>query len=252
MARLFETLGEWTSCWPFGVRLATFMETLPPGLDQELRLLPRIGTRMSPFVPDALRPLARSVKRWPERRLHQRRRRQALSDLASAPSPASILFLCLGNICRSPFAERLMRQEFEGRGMSGILLDSAGFIGPGRPSPDRALKSARDLGVDLDPHRSKKVTAAMVKDADCWAVVMDEAHKARLVDTVGVRPALLLHLGDLDPEPIDLRTIRDPFDQEQEVFDSSYRRIRRCLDVMIRVMEEEGHGRNPDGPMGHR
>ena len=76
--------------------------------------------------------LLRQLRRVPNRMLHRSRRRAALALLAARPRPANILVLCNGNIFRSPFAAAVLRRTV---GSSGIRVESAGFIGPGRPSP---------------------------------------------------------------------------------------------------------------------
>ncbi len=77
-----------------------------------------------------------------------------------------VLFVCHGNICRSPFAEvwiRTHRPEIEVR--------STGFLEKeGRSTPEHARKAARKLGFDLDGHRSSATDASAVAWADAVAV----------------------------------------------------------------------------------
>ena len=74
--------------------------------------------------------LLRRLRRVPNRMLHGSRRRAALASLAARPTPANILVLCNGNIFRSPFAAAVLRRALES---SGIRVESAGLMGPGRP-----------------------------------------------------------------------------------------------------------------------
>ena len=196
--------------------------------------------------PNRLRPLARAIRRWPERRLHPLRRRRARRRLAEAAVPDSVLFICLGNICRSPFAAELARSVFQARGLGTISVQSAGFIGPGRPTPDFGLDAAEAHGVDLSGHRSKLVTPDMVRDDARWIVIMDSSHGKRLVRDFGAATEQLLHLGDLDPEPIERRTIPDPFDQDLDVFEACYARISRCFDAFV-----EAATGSADNPTSH-
>ncbi len=73
----------------------------------------------------------------------------------------SFLFVCLGNICRSPLAEAAMRHEAEAAGLD-LLIDSAGtgswHIGNG-PDP-RAQAEARRHGIDISGYRARQVSAA--------------------------------------------------------------------------------------------
>lgn len=169
-----------------------------------------------------LRTLARLVKRTPDRLLHAGRRRRARARLARAHVD-SVLFVCHGNICRSPFAEHAAR----GRLGDVIRVTSAGFIGPGRTSPSEAVTAARAFGVDLTAHRSTMLTAAAARAAGL--VVVMTASQARAVRRLGVPATQVLVLGDLDPKPIDLRAIPDPIEQPPAVFDACFRRADRCV-----------------------
>lgn len=168
--------------------------------------------------------MAKYVLRTPQRLLHPYRRRYAEAMLRSAPV-SSVLVLCLGNICRSPYAAARLRAalgtEWPGQ------VDSAGFIGPNRPSPWEAVNVAREHGIDLTEHRSRTVVAEDVATFDL-IVVMEAEQLARLNATFRARAPRVLVLGDLDPEPIARRSIVDPFGRGLGEFRSSYARIDRC------------------------
>jgi protein-tyrosine phosphatase len=66
--------------------------------------------------------------------------------------PVRILFVCLGNICRSPTAEAVMRHHVTARGLDGAIeIDSAGTGGwhAGDPPDDRAQAEARRRGIEM-------------------------------------------------------------------------------------------------------
>ena len=73
----------------------------------------------------------------------------------------SILFVCLGNICRSPTAKAMFDYRL-GRAGIEIITDSAGTIGyhTGSPPDPRAIEHARAFGVDISQERARIVTAA--------------------------------------------------------------------------------------------
>lgn len=163
--------------------------------------------------------------------LHSRRRRAAQRRLQNA-NPRSVLFVCQGNICRSPFAaalcERLLPPTFSGR------IASGGFVGPGRPPPENAVAIARDYGLDLSSHVSTAVTSESLKAADL-VVVMSGA-QGRGVSARVKSGAIVLVLGDLDPLPITKRTILDPWEGPVESFHESYQRIDRCVRELTRIV----------------
>lgn len=187
-----------------------------------------------------LRRLARESIRGGERLLHPRRRRRVLRELAALPPPRSILVVCLGNICRSPYAEYRLTEELARAGLADVQVVSAGFILPGRPSPEAARRVAARRGIDLEDHRSRVVTPSMAREADL-ALVMAPRQLTELRQAAGTeQDGLPIVLGDLDPEPIDRRTIVDPYDQSDEVFEAVYERIDRCCRVLVEALEGAG------------
>jgi protein-tyrosine-phosphatase len=67
-------------------------------------------------------------------------------------------------------------------------------------------------------------------------VVMDSAQRREICDRFGRREPDVLVLGDLDPQAIDGRTIRDPVNQPLAVFEESYARIERCVRELERAI----------------
>jgi protein-tyrosine phosphatase len=140
--------------------------------------------------------------------------------------------MCYGNICRSPFAAVRLA---EGLQPLGIRVESAGLYGPGRPTPRAGIEAARACGVDLSAHRSRLVTAELVRDAEL-IVVMD-SHQARMIaDQFAGKPEKVVFLGDLDPLPIRTRRIHDPEAQSVAVFSEVYARIERCVSALATAL----------------
>src|SRR5262245_49404600 len=106
-----------------------------------------------------LRRTARALLDEVDRALHPFRHRAALLRVRERP-PRTILFVCHGNICRSPFAAAAAVRRFADIGGDAAAIGSAGFIGPGRPCPPTAQEAARAAGVDLSWHRSSLLTPA--------------------------------------------------------------------------------------------
>jgi protein-tyrosine phosphatase len=169
--------------------------------------------------------LVRGIQRVPERVLHKRRRAQAIAMLRAHPSPMRILFVCYGNICRSPYAQYAFSRLVSER--QGFTVASAGFIGPGRSSPQSAQSTAAARGVDLAPHVSQTLSPDLVSSFDV-IVVMERAQREMIARQYGARDRILI-LGDLDPQPIETRTILDPYNRDKAVFTEVYDRIDRCL-----------------------
>ena len=172
------------------------------------------------------------VRRTPERLLHPLRRRKALETLRERRRPAKLLVLCHGNICRSPIAGALLGRELAA---FGIDVQSAGFIGFNRPAPAEAVAAAERYKVDLSNHRSRPVTVDAVRAADL-IVVMDATQRRLLCERFGRSPRDVIMLGDLDPERVETRTIRDPVNAPRDVFDQVYERIARCVREFVTAL----------------
>ncbi len=140
--------------------------------------------------------------------------------------PGSVVVMCHGNICRSPYAAALLQSHLERWERPRTVL-SAGFIWPGRAPPPHAQAAAASNGVDLSAHRSCLISEEIVRGAEL-ILVMEAAQRRRLQSMFDWFEGPVLLLGDFDPGPIDTRTIRDPIDQPQSVFDAVYARIEAC------------------------
>ena len=108
---------------------------------------------------------------------------------------AAVLFVCLGNICRSPTAEGVFRHAVTRAGLAHrIHIDSAGTGDwhVGQPPDRRAIAAARERGVDLSGLRGRQVTSADFRTFD-WILAMDRDNLATLRS---LRPAGYAgHLG---------------------------------------------------------
>ena len=189
--------------------------------------------KMAPFAEP--RALISGLKRKSEQALHPHRRRRILKILGRDTLPSAVLFICYGNICRSPFAAESLRQRLSPPVRDCIAIASAGFYGPGRPPPSTALSVAAAMGIDMSYHRSRLVESPGVKAFD-WIFVMDPVHARMLHSMVDV-PGRVLVLGDLDPNPIETRLIHDPIGQSAEVFERVYRRIDACTAELARILQ---------------
>lgn len=93
-----------------------------------------------------------------------------------------VLFVCMGNICRSPTAEAVFRQvvELEGEGLE-VHIDSAGTHGyhVGDPPDPRTIAAARRRGIEMGHLRAREVSAEDFHAFDLL-IAMDEANLAQL------------------------------------------------------------------------
>jgi len=95
-----------------------------------------------------------------------------------------VLFVCLGNICRSPTAEGVFRLTVERAGLGdAIVIDSAGTHAYhiGEPPDSRAQDAAARRGIDLSPLRGRRVSATDLQEFD-YVLAMDRENYRNLLD----------------------------------------------------------------------
>ena len=179
---------------------------------------------------DILHDVHRSIRHSSDSLLHAFRRRAARKKLLQFRGN-SVLIICHGNICRSPFAEAVLRLMLP----PGFTVQSAGFIAPGRSAPPDGIGAARRFGIDLSRHCSQLVTRELVQ-ASGLLVVMDPVQARDLVERFDASPDRIVVLGDLDPVGIDTRTITDPILKSRDVYVDCYDRIDRCARELGRIL----------------
>lgn len=176
-------------------------------------------------------PASMAVKRW----LRDLSWRVKGRTLANPPAPAevrSVLFVCLGNICRSPFAAGLACHLAAQTGPIGVRFASAGIrTSQAERSPAEACRASARYNVDLRTHIPQSITSEMMRAHDA-VVVMEGAHLRRLrADFPDLsRRIFLLPLFDACARGAYERyNIEDPFGQSPEAFEACYGRIARAL-----------------------
>jgi protein-tyrosine phosphatase len=164
----------------------------------------------------------------------------------SEPATASVLFVCMGNICRSPTAEGVFRALVERERLSGrIRIESAGTHDSqlGAPPDTRAVRVAKLRGYDLSAQRARRFEVEDFGRFE-WIIAMD-GHNLRFLKSL--RPSDHSgHMGlflDFAPE-LGLRDIPDPYYGRQEDFVRVLDLVERCaaplLDAIRREIEKGG------------
>jgi protein-tyrosine phosphatase len=94
----------------------------------------------------------------------------------------TLLFVCTGNLCRSPMAATVARNVLAGR-TEAVNVISAGLLRPGEPATDEAVNVMGRRGLDLSTHRSRRVGDALVPAPDL-IVGMAREHARAVVDVI--------------------------------------------------------------------
>ncbi|QFH72166.1 low molecular weight protein-tyrosine-phosphatase Wzb [Enterobacter sp. E76] len=124
-----------------------------------------------------------------------------------------ILVVCVGNICRSPTAERLLRHY-----LPELTVASAGLGAlVGKGADERAGQVAATHALSLEGHSARQVTGAMCRDYDL-ILAMEKRHIARLCDMAPEMRGKVMLFGHWD----EAREIPDPYRKSAEAFEAVY------------------------------
>ena len=148
------------------------------------------------------------------------------------------LMICLGNICRSPMAEGIVRQLAEERGIE-IQLDSCGTNGfhDGESPDSRAMSNLKEKGIDISDLRSRKFQST---DFDKFDILftMDLSNRdtiLALAKTENDRKKVRLFLNEAHPGK-DL-PVPDPYYGGEEGFESVYQLINEAATAFLNKIE---------------
>jgi protein-tyrosine-phosphatase/predicted ATP-grasp superfamily ATP-dependent carboligase len=161
-----EALWSWSDPEPFFSELAASMyEHVSAAVNWLLRKLTRGGPSRYAKIYLRLRPGARSTYarlRTADALGANRKYSQAIPG-----SMRSVLFVCYGNIMRSPMAEAMLKLVLAEQGVNGVGVQSAGLHAlTGRKAHPLALKVSREMGIPLDNQRARLLTPEMVASSD--------------------------------------------------------------------------------------
>jgi protein-tyrosine phosphatase len=147
---------------------------------------------------------------------------------------SKILFVCTGNICRSPLAEGILREKLRKKKIAAEV-DSCGFesFHLGDPPDSRALEVARNHGIDLSSHRARLFTTHDFDRFD-YIYAMDSAHYnniMRLARNDSDRKKVDYMLNVLYPG--ENRGVQDPWYHNLKAFENVYLLLDEACDVVV-------------------
>ena len=166
---------------------------------------------------------------------------------ASPSDPVRVLFVCLGNICRSPLAEGYFRDLVEKEGLSNRFEIASAGTGPwhvGDPPDARMRSTARRRGLSLDDLRGRQLERRDLHTFD-HVFVMDKSnlHDALALDPGGDHGTRVRLFREFDPEP-ETYQVPDPYTGGQAgfetVFDIVERTSRAILDRFKEIYDLDG------------
>jgi len=150
-----------------------------------------------------------------------------------------VLFVCLGNICRSPTAEAVFRARASAAGVD-VHIDSAGTSGwhVNEPPDSRAIEAGQERGYSFEGQASRKVTRADFGDFD-YILGMDQKNMQALTDICPEKYMSKLKLF-LDYAPqLSTREVTDPYYGGSDGFDLVLNLIEVASDGLIAAIRAE-------------
>jgi protein-tyrosine-phosphatase len=153
-----------------------------------------------------------------------------------------VLFICTGNICRSPIAEVVARDLFAG---CGILFGSAGLTPvPGHGASSGSCRFVEELGLSLAGHGSRPVALDELAET-AWVIGMTRSHaaifrsrfRAHYRGRIGALGAPGLDLGAMAHSPV-LDEVDDPYGHSDATYTATGVKIRTLLESWRPFFEE--------------
>lgn len=160
----------------------------------------------------------------------------------------NVLFVCLGNICRSPIAEGVFRSLVEKAGLAEqIQCDSAGTSSYHIGSlPDRRMRQlALNYGINLT-HKGRKLNGDDFYNFD-YIIAMDEVNFEDIRNQSYRSSGFyfpedrLFMYREFDPERTDSIDVPDPYYEDIAVFDEVYHIVERCGIHFLEFLKEKDH-----------
>ena len=146
-----------------------------------------------------------------------------------------ILFICTGNVCRSPMAEELLRSHLNGD--RDVEVSSAGIgAGDGQMPSSYAIEVMKEKGLDISRLRSKPIQAELVRQADC-IFVMTYGHldSLLLLYPAAAEKTFLLREFQPDLTP-DEREVDDPIGQSRETYRACRDQIEHSIPSLLQMV----------------
>src|SRR5256885_5970449 len=153
-----------------------------------------------------------------------------------------VLFVCTGNICRSPLAAALLERALKERGLDVNVTSAGTGAWDGAPASEGAYLVGLERGLDLSAHRARLLTRELVEEADL-ILTMARHHRAR-VDELGGESHVFV-LGEYAGREGDAAEVSDPFGGDLEVYRDTCVELEALIDTSVeRIVKEFASGGN--------
>ncbi|MCH7413446.1 low molecular weight phosphotyrosine protein phosphatase [Belliella sp. R4-6] len=153
-----------------------------------------------------------------------------------------VLFVCLGNICRSPLAEAIFNQKVKESGLSNYFhSDSCGTSDYhiGELPDERTIQCAADKGIKIN-HRGRQINRVDIREFD-YLIAMDAANKTnieRLIVSSNLNHDQVYLIREFQPNPSQME-VPDPYYGGMDAFEDVYDILDDAINYFLKFLKEE-------------
>lgn len=143
-----------------------------------------------------------------------------------------VLVVCVGNICRSPMAESVLKFKASRTGLD-LHVESAG-IGAlqGKPAHKHTVNILQRYGLDISEHVGKQINSELMNWADL-VLVMEDEHRSHLIKRYPSSSGKVFIMGKWIN-----REIEDPYKKDVDAFEKCFKEVHYASDAWISKLKD--------------
>lgn len=150
-----------------------------------------------------------------------------------------IIFVCTGNICRSPMAEGILRHRSKAKGRNDLVISSMGIQGlTNSPAVDFAQDVCAEKGIDISSHVARTIIGEELQEADL-ILCMEPVHSKFLQTFFPWHRNKIFLLGAWPKEKARKSAIKDPMGGSIEDFRRTFNIIQSHIDRILPLLLEK-------------
>jgi protein-tyrosine phosphatase len=134
-----------------------------------------------------------------------------------------VLFVCIGNICRSPMAEGLFKQALQDKAVCSAGISAM----VGEPADPMSIQLMWEHGIDISEHRARSLAGWMISETDL-IVTMDQDQKRFIEQRYPTSRGKVIRIGEAGKYDV-----QDPYRREPSAFRDSFNLIVRGIDDLV-------------------
>lgn len=141
-----------------------------------------------------------------------------------------VLFVCTGNMCRSPMATFMLRHALKKANIEGIDVDSAGTMRHEKPMTPLAVDALKKHKIPVEPYVSKFIDKQVFDLADV-VFVMTEAHRIMLSALYGKQDKVIEMSSFLG------REVADPYGLGEDAYERTFEDLKEAMPKIVELLK---------------